>query len=335
MNHFLMSLWATVTQMSPYLLFGFLVAGILSVVVSPEMVERHLGGKGPWPLVKAAAFGVPLPLCSCGVIPVTMSLRKHGASKGAAISFLLSTPQTGVDSILVTYSLLGPVFAVFRPIAALLTGLLGGVLVSMVDPEKDQQRPNTCDQACCSGHNKPSKLARIIRHGFLVLPRDIGGSMLVGLVVAAAISAAVPEDFFAPLLGGGILAMVVMMLLGIPVYVCATASVPIAVALIGKGVSPGAALVFLMTGPATNAAALATIWASLGSRTAIAYLGTVMVSAMAAGLVMDGFFPGLQEGISTHHHATEAGFWGNIAGITLLAVLGWGVVMKWKSRAKK
>ena len=120
--------WATLSEMSPYLLFGFFVAGILSVLISQRIVERHLGGRGIWPLLKASIFGVPLPLCSCGVIPVSMSLHKHGASKGSVISFLLSTPQTGVDSIFVTLSLLGPVFAVFRPLAALVTGIVGGGL---------------------------------------------------------------------------------------------------------------------------------------------------------------------------------------------------------------
>ena len=122
----------TMTEMSPYLLFGFLVAGVLSVWVSQELVERHLGGRGIWPLLKASIFGVPLPLCSCGVIPVSMSLHRHGASKGSTIAFLLSTPQTGVDSIFVTLSLLGPLFAIFRPIAALITGVIGGVGVDII-----------------------------------------------------------------------------------------------------------------------------------------------------------------------------------------------------------
>ncbi len=125
--------WNTIGEMSPYLLFGFLVAGILSVLVSQRVVERHLGGKGIWPLVKASLFGVPLPLCSCGVIPVSMSLHKHGASRAATISFLLSTPQTGADSILVTLSLLGPLFAVFRPLAAFVTGIIGGILANAFD----------------------------------------------------------------------------------------------------------------------------------------------------------------------------------------------------------
>ena len=131
MNDFARSIvidvWATITEMSPYLLFGFLVAGLLSALISQMTVERHLGGKGVWPLVKASVFGVPLPLCSCGVIPVSMSLHKHGASRGSTVSFLLSTPQTGVDSIFVTLSLLGPVFAIFRPLAAFVTGIFGGV----------------------------------------------------------------------------------------------------------------------------------------------------------------------------------------------------------------
>jgi len=123
--------WDTIAEMSPYLLFGFFVAGLLSVLVSQQLVEKHLGGRGLWPLLKASIFGVPLPLCSCGVIPVSMSLHKHGASKGSTIAFLLSTPQTGVDSIFVTLSLLGPVFAVFRPVAALITGLVGGAVVDV------------------------------------------------------------------------------------------------------------------------------------------------------------------------------------------------------------
>lgn len=273
--------------MSPYLLFGFFVAGMLSVVVSQKLVERHLGGRGLWPLLKASALGVPLPLCSCGVIPVSMSLHKHGASKGSTIAFLLSTPQTGVDSILVTLSLLGPLFAIFRPVAALITGLVGGGLVDVFDaysPRRDAE-PAKCTDECCNGKQK--RIVRGLKYGFVTLPRDIGKAMLLGLLVAAVISAVVPDGYFAEKLGTGILAMVVMMLLGIPVYVCATASVPVAVALMAKGLTPGAAIVFLMTGPATNAASFITIWKVLGKRTAVTYLATVAGCALASGLLLD------------------------------------------------
>jgi len=253
--------WRVLGEMSPYLLFGFLVAGVLSVVVRPETVERHLGGHGLWPIVKASAFGVPLPLCSCGVIPVAASLRKHGASRGATTSFLISTPQTGVDSIFVTLSLLGPVVAIFRPIAALVSGVIGGSVVSLSqgDDVSSSRAEEKCQDVCCTGDTGRGKFLRILSYGFVTLPRDIARAIIVGLALAGIISVLVPSDFFAGALGQGITGMLVMMAFGIPVYVCATASVPIAAALIAKGASPGAAIVFLMTGPATNAAAIATI----------------------------------------------------------------------------
>lgn len=281
--------WDTAAEMSPYLLFGFFVAGILSVLIPQWLVEKHLGGRGVWPLLKASLFGIPLPLCSCSVIPVSMSLRKHGASKGSAVSFLLSAPQTGVDSIFVTLSLLGPVFAIFRPAAALLTGIVGGSFVEMftASAEDNGPIPQRCEDECCSSAENSKRLARGLKYGFVTLPRDIGKAMLVGLVIAAFISAVVPEGFFAKKLGTGLFAMVVMMFLGIPVYVCATASVPVAAVLILKGLTPGAALVFLMTGPATNAAGLATVWKILGQRTAIVYLFTVACCALLGGVLLD------------------------------------------------
>jgi uncharacterized membrane protein YraQ (UPF0718 family) len=281
--------------MSPYLLFGFLVAGVLSVLISQRLVEKHLGGTGFWPLVKASIFGVPLPLCSCGVIPVSMSLHKHGASRGSTVSFLLSTPQTGVDSIFVTLSLLGPLFAIFRPLAAFATGVVGGSLVNTFGQSKEgeSQVPPKCTDECCDADRNSHRVARGLKYGLVTLPRDIGKAMLAGLVIAAVISALVPDDYFAEKLGTGIFAMVVMMFLGIPVYVCATASVPVAAALILKGLTPGAALVFLMTGPATNAASFVTIWKVLGKATAITYLATVAGCAILGGILLDYIAAGL------------------------------------------
>ena len=324
--------WATMAEMSPFLLFGFFVAGILSVLVSQPFVERHLGGSGPWPLVKASVFGVPLPLCSCGVIPVSMSLHKHGASKGSTISFLLSTPQTGVDSIFVTLSLLGPVFAIFRPIAAFLTGIIGGGLVDVFEPTAEQQQTtDKCTDECCANGAKSGKIQRAFKYGFVTLPRDIGKAMLVGLLIAALISVLVPRDFFADHLGTGIFAMIVMMFLGIPVYVCATASVPVAAALILKGLTPGAALVFLMTGPATNAASFVTIWKALGRRTAVIYLAAVAACALGAGIVLD-YIVGAVES-----EAVAKPAWmlpplaKHISAIILIAVLAYAIITKTKT----
>jgi len=325
--------WNTAAEMSPYLLFGFLIAGILSVLISQQFVERHLGGRGIWPLVKASIFGVPLPLCSCGVIPVSMSLHKHGASKGATVSFLLSTPQTGMDSVFVTLSLLGPLFAIFRPLAAFATGIIGGVLVDVFgyNPENETPVPPKCTDECCGGaENK--KIARGLKYGFVTLPRDIGRPMLVGLVIAAVISVIVPDDFLADKLGlgKGLLPMVVMMILGIPVYVCATASVPVAAVLILKGLTPGAALVFLMTGPATNAASFVTIWKILGKTTAITYLATVAGCALLAGIALDYIAVGVDFEVVTRPGWMLPTIVKQISAVALLAVLAFAILSERK-----
>ena len=315
--------WNVLRDMSPYLLLGFLVAGLLSVLIRPETVERHLGGKGILPVLKASIFGIPLPLCSCGVIPVSASLRRHGASRGATASFLLSTPQTGVDSILVTFSLLGPVFAVFRPLAALVSGLLGGSFVSLLTSGEKSQGPELkCQDECCSGEQKSGKISRILHNGFVTLPRDIGKALIIGLLIAAAISAIVPNDFFAGIMGHGIAAMFVMMLVAIPIYVCATASVPVAAALIAAGISPGAALVFLMTGPATNAATIATIWKIMGRRTALIYLGAVALTALGAGVLLDYLFTVSGTSSAPSMPLMIPGFVKTGSAVVLLVILG-------------
>ncbi len=343
--------WDVLAEMSPYLLFGFLVAGILSVFIGARLVARHLGGRGFSSILKASVFGVPLPLCSCGVIPVAASLRRSGASRGATTSFLLSTPQTGVDSILVTYSLLGPVFAVFRPVAALATGLLGGSIISaLTKKEDDEKHGHELDEGAsysmegecgCESTTEalepPSgnRFVRALHYGFVTLPGDIARALIIGLIVAGVISALIPEDFFASYLGAGIVPMLVMMAVGLPVYVCATASVPVAAALIMTGVSPGAALVFLMTGPATNAAAVSTIWRIMGRKTAVLYLLTVAVAALASGLVLDYVFQVSGASAAMHHHEMLPGWLKNGSALVLLAVLGYGVVRPRLARPAK
>lgn len=285
--------------MAPYLLFGFLIAGLLAVWVPATLVERHLGGRGWWPTLKASLLGIPLPICSCGVIPVAASLRKHGASRGATTSFLLSTPQTGVDSILVTLSLLGPLYAIYRPFAALVTGVGGGLITDALERsnhigEQAGEAEVACNDSCCQPDTpKESALKRIWQFGFITLPRDIGKSLLLGLLIAALISAAVPEGFI-PASLGGFWAMLAVLALSIPMYVCATASVPIAAALILAGVSPGAALVFLVAGPATNAATVTTLWKILGPRSTVVYLLTVAVGAFLGGWALNGLFAATQ-----------------------------------------
>jgi uncharacterized membrane protein YraQ (UPF0718 family)/copper chaperone CopZ len=291
--------WWMLAEMAPYLLLGFLMAGLLSAFISPEWVERHLGGGRFAQVFKASLFGVPLPLCSCGVIPVAASLRRHGAGKGATTAFLLSTPQTGVDSIAVTYALLGPFLAVFRPLAALLTGVFGGGLVNLVErngvtagsggaaraPVADD-----CGDGSCAPGREPGepKILAALRYGLVTLPRDIGRALVVGLVLSGVIAALVEPAALEGVLGRGLLPILLAMAVGVPLYVCATASVPIAVAMIHAGLSPGAALAFLISGPATNGATLTTLWRVLGWRSMVVFLITVVVGAIGSGLLVDG-----------------------------------------------
>ncbi len=337
LQRFFVDFWDVLLEMSPYLLLGFLVAGVLSVVLRPSLVERHLGGKGLLQTIKASAFGVPLPLCSCGVIPVAASLRRHGAGKGATTAFLISTPQTGVDSILVTYGLLGWVYAIFRPIAALVSGILGGMAVGVIDPhsEKEDRRIRQEAGATDAEASEGPAVVRAARYALVTLPRDIGMALLVGLAIAALISALIQPGDLPGVLGGGIVAMLIMMLAGIPVYVCATASVPIAAALISRGVSPGAALVFLMTGPATNAAAIAMLWKTLGRRSAIAYLLAVAISALLAGVALDYVFR--VSGASPQPPMMEMlPYWLKLASaIVLLGMLVSGAGWPWLRKLRK
>lgn len=327
MQDFLIELWTLLCQVSPPLLFGFFIAGILSVTISPEYVERHLGGRKLLSIFKACLFGIPLPLCSCGVIPVSASLRTHGASKGAVTAFMISTPQTGVDSIFVTYTLLGPIFAIFRPLAALFSGLLGGFLVELSGKDKPFPCNNkevvvACESECCNPSlREHGKIRRILSYGFISLVGDIAKPLILGVIIAAVISISVPDNRMATLVGAGFGSMFLMMLLGIPLYVCATASVPIAAALIAKGVSPGAALVFLMTGPATNAATITTFWKMMGRNCTIIYLFAIAVSALASGFLLDqlnlNFFPVAP----LHYHESSPAFWQHFAAVTLLCLI--------------
>ena len=329
--------WSMLGQMGPYLLFGFLMAGILSVCISPEFVERHLGKRGIGPVLKASLFGVPLPLCSCSVIPVSASMYRHGASRAATTSFLLSTPETGVDSIAVTWALLGPVLAIYRPIAALAAGLLGGGIVQVLDatsrdePSRNAEEAN-CSDGCCSSGGNRNIVFRTLHYGFVVLPRDIGRALLIGILIAGTIAALIEPDqlgnYFGTYVGTGILASLIMILVvmaaSVPLYVCATASVPIAAVMIHAGVSYGAALAFLIAGPATNAATITTVWKLLGRRTALVYLGTVATSAIGSGLLFDLFGDVLAQffdmTVSLRKHDHEAGWTIHLGAVSLLAV---------------
>jgi uncharacterized membrane protein YraQ (UPF0718 family)/copper chaperone CopZ len=277
-------------MMAPWLLFGFFAAGVLSVFFSPAYIYKHMGKPGIKSIFKAALFGVPLPICSCGVIPVTVSLKKQGAGRGAAGSFLISTPQTGLDSFFATYAMLGWAFAIFRPIVAFITGIIGGLLMENFGKPADEKEeapganPEDDDQPRVRGWKT---IPAILHYGFIKLLGNIASALLVGLVLAALIHLLVPPDFGAKYLQSDWLAMPAMLIFGIPLYVCSTASIPIAASLIVKGISPGAALVFLITGPATNVATITIMSKVLGRKAVVIYLLTVAIAAIAAGYIFN------------------------------------------------
>lgn len=283
-------------EMSPYLLLGFLIAGIMHAFISNGWYSKYLSGNTFRSVLNAAIFGVPLPLCSCGVIPTAMSLRREGASKGAVVSFLIATPQTGVDSIFATYSLMGLPFAVVRPIAALATAVLGGAFVNANLNEVAAEQNLVIDTASrnFSEHHHLSLLQRTkgaLRFAFVEMMEDIGKWLVVGLLIAGLITAFVPDSWFAVFKDNSFMSMLLVLCISVPMYVCATGSIPIAVALMMKGLTPGSALVLLMAGPAANAASILVINKVLGRRTLALYLIAITAGALAFGFGIDYLLP--------------------------------------------
>ncbi len=293
--------WDLLLDAGIYIIFGITIAGLLKTFLSTEYVARHLGTGKFLPVLKAALFGVPIPLCSCGVLPAAASLKKQGASNGATIAFLVSTPESGVDSISVTYALLDPIMTVARPVAAFFSAVAAGLtesLFSPVNPPPEKTLEPCPVDNCCNGedcspqehanhHGTSTKLMGGIRYAFIELWGDLALWFAFGLLLSGIITVLIPQELFSEYLGGGLSSMLIMLAAGIPIYICASASTPIAASLILKGVSPGAALVFLLVGPATNMASLSVLTGLLGKRATLRYLLVLAVTSILAGLFVD------------------------------------------------
>ena len=332
---FLLHLWSMIKEIAPFLILGFFICGVLSVFLSVDSITKYLGKKSFKSVFLASLFGVPIPLCSCGVIPVSAYLRSHGASKGATSSFLISTPQTGVDSIFITYGLLGPVLAIYRPIIAFISGVLGGTFVHLFDKDDAVFNESLCGDDCCN-EKENSVLKRILNYGFVRLPIDIVNPLIIGLILSSMISILIPSNYFS-MYGSGIVGMIIMLFLGLPTYVCATASVPIAFALYTKGFSLGAVLVFLMSGPATNITTISVTWKVLGKRSTFIYLATIVLTSMMAGFILDAFYPNYiinQTETNTEHFLSgNMHFWSGIFLILIMIYALWSKYFKTDSMA--
>jgi uncharacterized membrane protein YraQ (UPF0718 family) len=333
--------WHLLQEASIYVIFGILVAGMLRIFLSPSTVARHLGRGRFGSVFKASLLGIPIPLCSCGVLPAAASLRKQGANKGATTAFLISTPESGVDSVALTYALLDPVMTIARPVTAFATATAAGIsenLLSKGEKETEAKPDLSCPvDGCCDGqeclpedhrshHSFSEKLRAGLAYALNDLWSDIAVWFLAGIVLAGLITALVPEDVMTRYLGGGLSSMLIMLAAGIPLYICATASTPIAAALILKGVSPGAALVFLLVGPATNITSLTVLLGILGKRATAIYLTAIALSAVIFGLILDQVYTIL--GISARAIAGQATevipSWAQMGGAVVLLALSIG-----------
>lgn len=287
-------------ESAPYVLFGFLAAGIIKALVPDEIVARHMGEKSTGAVVKASLLGIPLPLCSCGVLPTAVGLRHQGASRGASAAFMVSTPESGVDSIAITWALLDPVMTVARPVAAFITATFTGVAINAL-PEEKVEEAEEAESECDCGHNEADEEKKVagrgsplfrrlssgISYAFGDLLGDIGNLLLIGIVIAGGIAYLVPQDLLTNPPGGELVSLLIMLVVGIPLYICATASTPVAAALVLKGLSPGAALVFLLAGPATNAATVVVFARHWGRNATIAYLASIAVCSLFLGWLLN------------------------------------------------
>ena len=300
--------WKLLLESSMYIIFGLLASGLLRVFLNPASVAQHLGHGRYLSVFKAALLGIPIPLCSCGVLPAAASLKKQGANNGATTAFLISTPESGVDSIAITYALLDPIMTVARPIAAFVSAITAGLSENLLGKgrlDKTSAPDLTCPvDACCDGegcspqehkrhHTFFERVLAGLRFAFTDVWGDLASWFFLGLLLAGVITTLIPQDMISRYLGGGLHSMLFMLVLGIPLYICATASTPVAAALVLKGVSPGAALVFLLVGPATNVTSLTVLFGILGKRASAIYLSAIALSAVLFGLAVDQVYASL------------------------------------------
>jgi uncharacterized membrane protein YraQ (UPF0718 family)/copper chaperone CopZ len=323
MTEFLHAAWQITVDLAPALFLGLVLAGLLHEFLPAGVIRRHLAGRGPRAVMNAVLVGAPMPLCSCGVVPTAISLRRQGASDAAATGFLISTPQTGVDSILVSATFLGWPFALFKVAASVVTGLLGGVLVGLGRAPNDDAEDVVVDAAGAGAAQKPAlrKVVDGLHYAVFDLLASIDLYLLGGILAAALISALVPVGALESMeWTQGLMGMGLALLISMPLYVCTTSSVPIATSLIAAGMPLGTALVFLMAGPATNVATIGAVYHGLGRRVLVIYLGVVAVMSVVFGLTFDWILADGGGAGPMHHHA-EAGLLGVLSGIALLGLL--------------
>ncbi|WP_446011172.1 SO_0444 family Cu/Zn efflux transporter [Candidatus Electrothrix sp.] len=313
----LSSSWNLLNQSAVYMLFGLLIGGLLKEYLSPTYVANHLGSGRFRSVFKAALLGIPIPLCSCGVLPAAATLKKQGANNGAVTAFLISTPESGVDSISITWALLDPIMTIARPVSAFISAAIAGTAENLLassqpassthQQQHEVSKKHSCGCGCDQEEEKekagragrtaqgflrelPGKLTSGIKYAIFDIWEELAGWFMIGILLAGVITVLLPDTFIRSYLGGGLSSMLLMLVIGIPLYICATASTPIAAAFLLKGVSPGAALVFLLVGPATNVTSLSVLVGLLGKRAVVIYLTSIALVSVICGLILDAVY---------------------------------------------
>lgn len=337
METFGQAFWELSNAMGIYILFGLLAAGVLHQLIREESIRKHLGSNTDASVYKAALLGTPLPLCSCSVIPFAASLRRNGASKGATLSFLISTPITGVDSILATFGMFGWGFTLYRILSSVLIAVAAGILVHRLEPEKSAPVPRFgvvppqragIMQTPVKEVAQPFSVRGVFTYGFGTLLGSFSKPLLWGLLLGALITALLPENLQELFSENRLLGYLIAVLIAVPMYVCATASLPIAASLILAGVSPGAAFVFLSAGPATNTVTMGVVKSMLGMRALIIYLSVIVAGSILFGMIIDQLFGSIVVEMQINMHEDHSAIEEVSAGI-LLGLIGWHIVRGW------
>ncbi|MDD5159035.1 MAG: SO_0444 family Cu/Zn efflux transporter [Sulfuricurvum sp.] len=328
--------WELSIDMGIYILFGLLAAGILHQIISETWIQKHLGPETHGSVYKAALFGTPLPLCSCSVIPFAASLRRNGASKGATLSFLISTPITGVDSILATFGMFGWVFTLYRVCTSVVIAIAAGVLMNIFEPKEVVKKgfsftatapkmTPTIVQVTKTEDKKPFSVSGVFQYGLVTLLGSFSKPLFWGLLLGAFITAAIPSNLHELFNDNRFLSYLIAVAIAAPMYVCATASLPIAASLIIAGVSPGAAFIFLSAGPATNTVTMGVVKSMLGTRALVIYLSVIAIGSIAFGASIDMLFESLSITMNVDLHE-QHGILEETAAVLMLGLIGWHLI---------
>ena len=328
-EQFVTSFWSLANDMAIYILFGVTIAGILKQIIPEGFVSKHLGNNSIKSVIKSSLFGIPLPLCSCSVIPFATTLKKEGASSGSVLSFLISTPITGVDSILATYGFFGWVFTIYRVVSSFIIAITAGILQNIfgkeVKPKEDEEE---CSSCCCNGGScedatkRSFSVKKALDYAVFDIFADFAKPLFWGLVIGALITTVLPKDLMEYLGGASWSVYFLILLVSMPMYICATASLPIAAGLIAAGISPGAAFVLLSAGPATNSVTMGVVLATLGKRALWIYLGTIGVMSLGFGYLFDLYFPSVITK-ETLAHKESFGIFHMIAAVIMFVLMGY------------